>query len=154
VLALGEKAICLLQWEQSTHLYEQSSNAFYQVFTNALADNTARSIAKVGLGVVLEKQAETKTGQERNRLLTQALNHYLDVFLGTNGVLNTNQEPNLFWTEKAGLESARLAASPELRQWQTALGVYQRLKEMLPALRPRLEKNILKVQEQLNQEKD
>jgi hypothetical protein len=154
VLALGEKAICLLQWEQNTHSYEQASNAFSQVIASPLADSTARSIAKVGLGVVMEKEAEMKTGTERTDLLKKALDQYLDVFLGAKEALKSGEKPNLFWTEKAGLEAARLATSPGMQRWSIALGIYQTLLEWLPPLRPRLEKNILKVQEQLNLEKD
>jgi len=64
-LAWGELATCYLQWAQAKGQYEaltNAANAFLRVITNAPGANvTARSIATVGLGVVLEAQAEHST---------------------------------------------------------------------------------------------
>src|SRR5262249_49900083 len=54
-LALGEKACCLLQLAQSAQDYSRVTNGFSSVLDSPLADARARSIAKVGLGVALEK---------------------------------------------------------------------------------------------------
>ena len=142
-LAWGEKANCLLQWAQYSHQYEQSSNAFRQVIESPRADATARSIAEVGLGVVLEKVAEQKSGEEQITVQKLALNHYLDVFYKK--VLRDNEEADLFWTKKAGLEAGRLAES--LQEWLPAINVYRQLQELLPQLRESFEKRIFKCQE-------
>ncbi|HWH68379.1 MAG TPA: tetratricopeptide repeat protein, partial [Candidatus Sulfotelmatobacter sp.] len=148
VLAWGEKALCHLQAAQYSE-YDRASNAFRQVIEAPLTNGMARSIATIGLGLVLEKQAQQKTGAEQTTLLKLALNHYLDVFDGK--VLHEGEQPDLFWTQKAGLEAGRLAEA--LQEWSPALHVYERLQELLPPLRPKLEKSILKAQEQLARQK-
>lgn len=148
-LAWGQKASCLLQWAQASHQYDDAANAFRQVITNQLANVRARSIATIGLAVVREKQAQEKKGADQADLLREALNHCLDVFYGK--VLGDGEQPDLFWTKEAGLRAARLAET--LQEWQQAIGVYQQLARLLPALRPRLEKSLLRAQEQLNRAK-
>jgi TolA-binding protein len=148
-LAWGEMAICHLQWLQGLKQYETDTNAlhdFQQVIDSPLADATARSIAKVGLATLLEKQAEQKTGAEQAALLRLALNHYLDVFHGT--ILKGDEKPDIFWVKKSGIEAARLAEA--LQEWLSARRIYEQLKDLLPPLRARFEKNILKVQEHLD----
>lgn len=148
-LAWGEKASCLLQWAQVSRQYDDAANAFRQVITNQVADARARSIATVGLAVVREKQAQEKKGGEQTALLREALNHCLDVFYGK--VLRDGEQPDLFWMKESGLRAARLAET--LQEWQQAIGVYQQLTRLLPPLRPRLEKSLLRAQEQLDRGK-
>src|SRR2546423_5315856 len=61
VLAWGQIASCYLQWAQSSpQLAPQLTNAvdyFRRVIDEPIADGSARSIAKVGLAIVLQKQA-------------------------------------------------------------------------------------------------
>ncbi len=142
-------AICHLQWLQALHQYDSDTNAlhdFQQVIDSPFADATARSIAKAGLATLLEKQAEQKTGPEQIALLKLAFNHYLDVFHGT--ILKGDEKPDIFWVKKCGMEAARLAEV--LQEWVSARKIYEQLKELLPPLRARFEKNILKVQEHLD----
>jgi len=149
VLAWGEMAICHLQWLQALHQYDSDTNAlhdFQQVIDSPFANATARSIAKAGLATLLEKQAEQKTGPEQIALLKLAFNHYLDVFHGT--ILKGDEKPDIFWVKKSGMEAARLAEV--LQEWVSARRIYEQLKELLPPLRARFEKNILKVQEHLD----
>jgi tetratricopeptide (TPR) repeat protein len=148
-LAWGEMAICHLQWLQGSKQYDSDTNAlhdFQQVIDSPQADATARSIAKVGLATLLEKQAEQKTGPEQAALLRLALNNYLDVFHGT--ILKGDETPDIFWVKKSGIEAARLAEG--LKEWLSARRIYEQLKDLLPPLRARFEKNILKVQEHLD----
>jgi TolA-binding protein len=131
-LAWGQKAICLLQFVQGSTNFDSTTNAFQQVLDSPLADARARSAAEVGLGVTLEKMAETRPDPERNELLNSALRHYQRVFYD-NSFLREGEKPDPFWTRKAGLEAARLAASLQLRE--QAINVYRRLQDMFPALR-------------------
>jgi len=62
--------------------------------------------------------------------------------------LKGDEKPDIFWVKKAGMEAARLAEV--LQEWVSARKIYEQLKELLPPLRARFEKNILKVQEHLD----
>lgn len=146
VLALGEKASCLLQWAQTLPQYEAATVEFQKVLTNRLAGPTARAISGVGLAVVLEKQAQQKTGAESASLLKSALTHYLDVFYYRKD-LKDGEKPDLFWVKKAGWEAARLAESSG--DWTQALKIYERLGTLIPALRPSLEKKAGRARENL-----
>lgn len=146
VLALGEKASCLLQWAQTLPQYEAAAQEFQKVLTNQLASPTARAISRVGLAVVQEKQAQQKTGDERTNLLKAAQTNYLDVFYFSKD-LKPEEKPDLFWVKKAGLEAARLMES--LGDWSQALGIYERLGSLVPALRPTLEKKAGRAKENL-----
>lgn len=146
VLALGEKASCLLQWAQTLPQYEAAAAEFQKILTNSLAGPTARAIARVGLGVVLEKQAAQKTGAEQTALLQHALSQYLDVFYFGKD-LKENEKPDLFWVKKAGWEAARLAESAG--NWSQALGIYDRLGSMFSALKPTLDRKAGRARENL-----
>jgi len=143
-LALGEKACCLLQLAQTAQDYALVTNGFKSVLDSPLADARARSIAKVGLGVALEKLADRITGPERTALLTEARDHYLDVFYGK--TRRAGEEPDVFWTREAGLRAARLLAD-SLRQRPQAIAVYQTLQTMCPVLRLDDKINTLRAQE-------
>jgi tetratricopeptide (TPR) repeat protein len=148
-LVWGKKAECLLALAQSAQDYEPVTNAFQQVINSTNADATARSIAKIGLAISLEKMADKKTGTtaqvERAALFNSALSHHLDVLYGN--CLRDGEKPDPFWTAKAGIEAARLAE--KLNQWPQALNVYRRLLELLPPLRAQLEDKIQRVQRHL-----
>ena len=73
ILATGQRANCLLQWAQASGNYSAVTNGFQKVLVSPLADPTARAIARVGLAVVFEKQAESKQPAERLPLLKAAL---------------------------------------------------------------------------------
>ncbi|MEY2427819.1 MAG: hypothetical protein QOJ40_704 [Verrucomicrobiota bacterium] len=151
VLAMGEKASCLLQWGLLSHKYDQATNAFLQVIDSPRADATVRSIAKVGLGIILEKLAELRpTPEEKAALLKVALNHYLDVFYDY--MLRENEQPDRFWSRKAGLEAGRVAEA--LQEWAQAMGVYQRLQNLVPQMQASLEKRMLRCQENLDRAKN
>lgn len=130
-LAWGKKANCLLQCAESVQDYRLVSNAFEQVLQAPLADAKARSIALVGLGVSLEKLAKLQTGADQRQTFEQALNRYLEVFYLK--YLRTGEEPDPFWTRKAGLAAGQLAESMKL--YSQALNIYLRLKDLFPPLR-------------------
>lgn len=132
-LAWGQKAICLLQFAPSSGDYASATNSFQQVLDSPLADATARSIAEVGLALTLEKLADTKRDPEKTDLLEAARQHYHRVFYNID-FLRDGEQPDSFWTRKAGMEEARLAAD-RLQMREHAIRVYERLQEMFPAMR-------------------
>ncbi|MRR10736.1 tetratricopeptide repeat protein, partial [bacterium] len=95
LLALGQKAVCLLQWVQSDS-GTNALQAFRELATSPYADITARSIASVGMGVALERQTTGKTPAEQAALMQQALGHYLDVLYFEKN-LKPGEQPDLFW---------------------------------------------------------
>ena len=149
ILAWGQIASCYLQWAQtSPQLAPQLTNSvdyFQRIVDEPAADGSARSIAKVGLAIVLQKQAaEAPTKEKREELQTNALNHYLDVLDGR--ILRKDESPNPFWTKKAGMDAAQLAST--INRWDIAAHIYERLIELLPTLRPMLQDRLLKAQAQ------
>jgi TolA-binding protein len=144
VLAIGQKANCLLQWAKVTQQYEPALAEYAKITNSPVANATVRSIARVGMGVVLEKQAEQKTGAEQSALLRSALNLYLDV-LYFDKDLREGEKPDPFWVKKAGLEAARLTESAQ--EWTQAIKIYERLRELMPALGPTLDKKAAKAAE-------
>ncbi len=144
VLAWGAKAQSLLQSAQTSADYQSVSNAFLQVLEAPAADAKARSIARVGLGVTLEKLAQEATA-ERAPLLQEALRQYTTVFYNDN-FLRPDEKPDLFWTKEAGLRAARLLAE-SLKQRSQAIRILERLQEMFPPLRLEERIRALKSQE-------
>jgi TolA-binding protein len=151
VLAIGEKANCLLQWAQFTKQYEPALKEFARITDSPLANATVRGIARVGMGVVEEKLAEQRTGADQAALLQSALNHYLDVLYFEKD-LKEAEKPDPFWVKKAGLEAARLAESRQ--EWMQAIKIYERLRALMPALGPTLDKKTAKAAEQLTRAKN
>jgi TolA-binding protein len=152
-LAWGEMAMCYWQWAQNAHDADSITNAlngFQQVTNSPLAGVKARSIAKVGLGLVLEQIASQKPGAEQATaaasLRKQALDHYLDVFYGTSALLRDGDNKDLFWAKEAGLQAARLAE--EMHEWESARKVCEQLLEAFPFMRSRLENKIISFREQ------
>lgn len=145
-LAYGQEANCQLQWAALTHQPEGLTNAlaaYQQVITSTNADASARSMAQVGQGAVLEKMAEPlKTGSERKALLEAALSKYLGVFYGTNLFQGERADP--FWIQRAALEAARLVRTPELQNHRQEIYLLERLKKRLPVLGPSLDSSIIK----------
>ena len=151
VLALGRKADALLQLAEYPGQSENLTNAlatYQQVIASERADVAARSRAKVGLAIVLEKQAVRQTGTNQTALLKLALNHCLDVLHGA--ILRDGETADSFWTKEAGLRAARLAEA--LQEWLQAVRVNEELQKRFPMLSSRVEKSRLRAQEQLDRQ--
>ncbi len=146
VLAWGAKANCLLQMARTTHDYQPVTNAYQQVIDSPLAEVAARAAAKVGLGWALERMAEDKPQAEQFQLWNLALRQYTDV-LYDNKFLRDGEKPDLFWTQRAGHEAARLLAD-SLKQPTQAINLLRRLQEQFPSTRLEDKINSLKAQEQ------
>jgi TolA-binding protein len=145
VLAVGEKACCLLQLARSSQEFTSVTNAFQKVIDSPLADIRARSIAKVGLAITLEKLAEQSAGTDRITLYMAARDQYLDVLNGK--LRRPGEEPDPFWTKEAGLKVYRLLADI-LKQRAQAIKTLEELQTTIPGLRLEDRINALKAQDQ------
>jgi TolA-binding protein len=144
-LAWGRLASCYYQWAQIPGEKDSLTNAmdaFKKVIGSPRANQTARSIAKVGLGLVFEAQADGKTGEQQTTLFKQALTSYVEVFYDESG------KPDIYWIKESGLNAGRMAE--KLGMWPQAIHVYERLKEMLPPLSAFFDTRIRKAQEHLS----
>jgi tetratricopeptide (TPR) repeat protein len=142
-LAWGEMANALLQYARSFQQYDDVTNAFQQVILATNANVAARSQAKVGLAIALEKQADLAAGTNQTALLNAALTNCLDVFVGAN--LRGGEEEALFWRKEAGLQAGRLAE--RLQLWSQAKKLYEELKTMIPVLGATLDASIQRCRE-------
>jgi TolA-binding protein len=155
VQALLEKAKCYKEWALARLQYDSLTNAlnaYEQVVHSAQADVAARSEAKVGQAIVLEKWAQQKTGKERTALLEQALNHCLDVVYGRPEVLHGDEKLHELWTKEAGLKGLDLADA--LQAWSQEVGLYGQLTNSVwPQLPASVVKRAKEAQEKLDREK-
>jgi TolA-binding protein len=156
-LAFGRIADCYFQLGVGdSSRYDGAATNYQEVMKSPEASVSARSQAEVGLGNTLEKkaewlekQADPKAVAERENLLDEALNHYLDVLYEKN--LRDGEEADPVWIGKAGLEAGRLAE--QSNNWDKAVNIYNGLMERLPVLHPVLEKKIDKARANFPREK-
>jgi len=129
-LAWNEIGDCNLQ----LGAFDAATNAYAQVFNSLFANISERSRAQIGVGLALEKKAAVPGAADQTSLLQQALDNYLDVLYKSD--LRDGEQPDDFWTKKAGLQAAPLVE---------ALGVadpekfFERLEGLFPQLRDLLE---------------
>jgi TolA-binding protein len=143
--AWGRIGDCNLQLATVDPKRYDAAAAAYQKVMDSPAGPGLRSMAEVGLGLVLRKQAALKPAAEQAALLDAALTHFLNVLYGRN--LREGEAPDPPWVRQAGLEAAELAESRE--QWSVALGIYQRLLTELPPLRARLERKVEEMRQRI-----
>ncbi len=134
---IGDCRLTLATATQDTNRFAAAAEA-YQNAMNAARDVAVRSMAEVGLGVVLEKEAPLLPAAQQAALFASALDHYLNVVYGKN--LHDGEQPDPWWVKRAGLAAADLAAAQ--KKWDVAIGLCRRLLTELPPLRMRLEKRI------------
>ena len=149
--AWGNLGNCYLQLaHQEVKYYYDATNAFQRVLSYPNASVSDRSQALVGIGIALLKLAETySTAKEQQTLSEQAQVNFLRVLYEKN--LMVSEKPDPFWQKKAGFEAAQLAESSQ--DWDAALGIYDRLKQILPALAPELDRRIARIKSRPNAEK-
>ena len=136
---LGNCLLQLAQQQQDGTTYQQATNAYHQAMAHPLATVSDRSRAEVGLAITLRKMAESYASpKERQPVFDLAQWHFLRVLYEKN-VSNT-EFPDRFWQRVAGLESGRLAES--ISDWPAAIGVYERLKQVLPQLSVDMDKRV------------
>jgi len=141
-LAWGRIGDCYFQLaSQDPKLYDSATNAYFKVLTSPVAGISARSQARVGIGLVLERFAKTTDPE----LWRAAFESYYSVADPRH--LRDGEKLDPYWYYNAGLAAARLAE--EHQEWETAIRVYLRMIEALPALRPTLERKLEKAREQV-----
>jgi TolA-binding protein len=135
VLACGERAVCLLQLARSGVGLTNAAQAFSAVLTNDVyADGHAVTVAKVGLGVVFEKQAAVASAPDQSALRYAALDQYLDVL---DGRYLKGPEGDEFWTREAAMCGVRLAS--DMQEWQKVINFCDRIIEKVPSSAPSFE---------------
>jgi len=140
-LAWGRIGDCYFQLaSQDPKLYDSATNAYFKVLTSPVADVSARSQARVGIGLVLERLAKTTDPE----LWRAAFESYYSVADPRH--LRDGEKLDPYWFNIAGLAAARLAE--EHQEWETAIRIYLRMIDALPSLRPALEKKLEKAREQ------
>ena len=130
-LAWGEIGNCALQLSA----LDAATNAYAQVFNSPFASLSARSQARIGFGIALEKQAAQTAGTNQTALFQLALQNYRDVF-----DTSLDDGADSFWVKKAGLSAASLAET--LADYEVALKIYERLAVYFPQLQASLGKKI------------
>jgi TolA-binding protein len=137
ILAEGKAGECYLQLGGGDPVqYEYAKREFRKVLGAPGVDVATRSDAEVGLGLAFESQAQQATGTNQTQLAQQALDHYLSVVYGS--LLGPGEKSDPLWVKEAGLKALRVAES--LQAWDQIVKLCDKLSEMLPPLRPQLEK--------------
>jgi TolA-binding protein len=149
--AWGRIGDCSLQLaNQDPKQYETATNAYWEVIKHPFADIATRSLAEIGIARALQAQTVGRPPAESVTILKSALDHYFNIFLGSNA--RDGEEPDPNWVEHAGLAAARLAE--DLKQWATAIHIHERLQKLFPPIRGRLQDKLDRLQEQLQLENE
>jgi TolA-binding protein len=137
--AWGRMADCYLQLASADSNAYTNAYEHYRKVTNApAADIAARSAAEFGMAEVRRKQAALLPPAEAMQMQRQALDHYLNVAYATNA--REGEQPEPIWIRDAALAAARLCEAE--KNWELAISLYQRVAEMLPVVRPDMERRI------------
>jgi TolA-binding protein len=133
--ALGEIGSCYFQLagiDNPTN-YDAALDAFTRAAKHPAADVSTWAQAQVGIGKVLSSQARLKqtngTPAEASALLDSAQLNFLTVLYTE----YDSEVPDPTWIREAAINAAEIAESRN--KWDSALRVYRRLADMLPALR-------------------
>lgn len=130
--ALGKIGDCYFELgARDPDQYAKASEAYRAVLKIPAALADAKYEARYNLGVVIERQAAQKSGDDKTALLKEALGQFCDAFYQS---LHDPAKPSPFWTERSGREAGQLAES--LQEWQSAYCIYYQLKTLLPVLGP------------------
>ena len=115
--------------------YDAATNAFAQAFNSPAAGLGARSQAKIGFGIALEKKAALAAGPAQMALWRQALNSYRDVF-----DTNLDGDTNDFWIKKAGMQMLVLLEQPGMTNLVNANEFIDHMERLFPQAKDALEK--------------
>ncbi len=131
------------------NFYVLASNAYANVLIASNADVATRSAAEYGIGLVLDKMARltTATDPDREALLRQAVEHYLNIVNGSN--LRDGEKVDLYWEQVAGLAAAGIEGE-DLKEWDKVIDIYQTMQDDLPPLQGLLKRKIENAQKMLN----
>lgn len=125
--------------------HEDATNAFVACMRHPLATVAERSRAEVGLGVALERKAESLPAAEQSALLDAARDHYLNVFYQRNIDLQKGEVPDPQWLQQSCESAVKLAV--RRKDWTSAARLYERLRELLPVLKDYYEPLIRQMEE-------
>ncbi len=120
-------------------LYSEATIAYRKCLEHPLASIHERSQAEVKWGKALEKFA-LDDAPNREALLDQAMERYLNVFLQMNVNEEKQEKADPYWVQRAGMDAAALAESQQ--KYDQAARLYRRLREMLPQLGAFLDQRI------------
>jgi TolA-binding protein len=147
VPALGRIGECYLLLAGTTNVqyFTLASNEFQQVLNSTNASLNARYNAKIELArMITERLVPLETDDEQKiALLKQGLTYYLEVFFDE-GSPEDDRQSELILIARAGLQAGRWAE--ELKLWRQAAGIYRRLGDLIPNLRPDLAEKIAKAE--------
>jgi tetratricopeptide (TPR) repeat protein len=152
LLAQGKIGHCYLQLggvdtNAASANYNFASNAYQRILTATNHVEFAdRAEAEVGLGFVMEKQARLANGTNSVNLLRGALDHYLNIVYGHSRTLD--DPADMFWVNRAGVERA-LPLAESLQLWDQVARLCDTLANLLPPMKPMLEKRRARAEEQL-----
>ncbi len=141
-LAMGRIGDCYFAWatdKSEPALFDSAIAAFSSAAAMPQATIETRSQAEVGIGRCYEAQGK----------LDLALEHYSKV------IPDFSEDPtrfNSFWAKEAGVRAAAVCEAQQ--QWDKAVNVYNRVKNLFPALRPTLDKKIAAAQQHKAAAKD
>ncbi|MSU33936.1 MAG: tetratricopeptide repeat protein [Pedosphaera sp.] len=116
--------------------YGAASEAYRKVADAPNSGVTVRSRARVGLGIVAQKQGQREP----------ALGHFQDVFYGK--ILRPGEVLDPFWLRTSGQAAAKLLE--EMERWETASRVYERLAIQLPSDRVVFDAEVARCRELIN----
>jgi len=143
--ALGRIGDCYFQLaSQDPRRYTNALEFYEKALAMQGADQTTRSQAEVGAANTLARLAQLKATPDPE-LFNAALAHFLNVVYGRN--LRDDEAPAPLWAKEAGLAAAKILESQ--KRWIELINLCQRLQELVPPLRPALEKKIKAAREQL-----
>jgi TolA-binding protein len=153
-LAWGRLGDCYKEMGASNPVYyDRAAEAYTRVTQLPTSTIGMQRQARIGLGIVAEAKAEKRPAAEQGALLREALSHYLDAF--TFQELRGTDPNDVFWYQKAGLETARVAEG--FGEWTQALNVYRQLQGspgLASSLQVTLTRRIDKAREQVRSEKN
>jgi len=148
--AWGRIANCYFQLgKEDPRRYTNAIDYYEKALAAPQADLATRSQAEVGLGHVLVKQAQLKAAPDP-LLLNLALEHYLNVIYGKRLLDGEASLP--LWVKEAGFAAARILEAQ--KRWTQVIALYGRLQQIIPPLRPTLEKRVAFAREQLGAKQD
>jgi tetratricopeptide (TPR) repeat protein len=148
ILALGRLGDCYLHLASENLENYLKSIEFYQKVIASNADISTRSQAETSLAIVYEKLSQLKLPNEKTQFLKQALEHYLNVIYGRNIKPEQNEQPDLFWIKKAGLNAISLLETTQ--QWEQLINLCNRLKPLMPSMADFFSKKIIMATEKLS----
>jgi TolA-binding protein len=134
-LAMGRVGDCYFAWatdKSDTASFLPAMMAYASAATMPLATVETRSQAEVSIGRCYDAQNKPE----------YALAHYMKV------IPDFSDDPanySSFWAKEAGVRAAAVCES--LQQWDKAVNIYARIKNLFPALRTTLDKKIAAAQQ-------